>query len=157
MAEDICLHHKQIKCILNWTGKSIRKKTLLILTRSSPVILSTSALLHNSVTVLSVSPCPINIFCQSAYDKIDMSWTRISDSGALHVRLIEGFSFHWKHINHISWEWFLCVCKYLKKKTVREPWKMDWVSEHIKGTSRGPEALHSHLNDCSYTNVLCWP
>ncbi len=27
---------------------------------------------------------------------------------------------------------------------------------HLKGTSRGPEALQSHLNDSYYTNVLCW-
>ncbi len=26
----------------------------------------------------------------------------------------------------------------------------------IKGTSRGPEALQSPLNDSYYTNVLCW-
>ncbi len=27
----------------------------------------------------------------------------------------------------------------------------------LKGTSRGPEALQSHLNDSYRTNVLCWP
>ncbi len=27
---------------------------------------------------------------------------------------------------------------------------------YFKGTSRGPEALQSHLNDSYYTNVLCW-
>ena len=27
----------------------------------------------------------------------------------------------------------------------------------LKGTSRGPEALQSHLNNSSHTNVLCWP
>ena len=28
------------------------------------------------------------------------------------------------------------------------------MDEWIKGTSRGPEALQSHLNDSCYTNVL---
>ncbi len=27
----------------------------------------------------------------------------------------------------------------------------------VKGTSRGPEALQSHLNDSYHTNVLCLP
>ncbi len=30
------------------------------------------------------------------------------------------------------------------------------MNDAIKGTSRGPEALQSHLNDSYYTNVLCW-
>ncbi len=27
----------------------------------------------------------------------------------------------------------------------------------LKGISRGPEALQSHLNDFYHTSVLCWP
>ena len=29
------------------------------------------------------------------------------------------------------------------------------VKSYVKGTSRGPEALQSHLNDSCYANVLC--
>ncbi len=31
----------------------------------------------------------------------------------------------------------------------------DRGGDHIKGTSRDPEALQSHFNDSCYTNVLC--
>ncbi len=34
---------------------------------------------------------------------------------------------------------------------------MKRVRPLVKGTSRGPEALQSHLNDSHHTNVLCWP
>ena len=29
------------------------------------------------------------------------------------------------------------------------------IMYYLKGTSRGPQALQSHLNDSYYTNVLC--
>ncbi len=32
---------------------------------------------------------------------------------------------------------------------------IEYPFSNLKGTSRGPESLHSHLNDYYYTNVLC--
>ncbi len=60
----------------------------------------------------------------------------------------------------------LLICTFLLKKSpcfheyfmvARRLVKKGGTFGKVKGTSRGPEALQSHLNDSYHTNVLCLP